>query len=44
MQLSALIVAYNGGWQMGLRYMRGQSIARERFYYLASIGGALGTA
>lgn len=42
--LNALIVAYNGGWQMGLRYMRGQSIARESFYYLASIGGALGTA
>lgn len=42
--VNALIVAYNGGWSMGLRYMRGQSIARESYYYLASIGGALGTA
>jgi hypothetical protein len=42
--LNSLIVAYNGGWQMGLRYMRGQSIARESAFYLASIGGALGTA
>ena len=42
--INALIVAYNSGWQMGLRYMNGQSIARESVQYLASIGGALGTA
>jgi hypothetical protein len=40
----ALIVAYNGGFGMGLKFMRGQAIASESANYLASVGGALGVA
>lgn len=40
----ALIVSYNGGFGMGLRYMRGQPIAYESAMYLAKVANATGIA